>query len=114
MLSLVRSAAARTAAAGYLRAAAPQLRAASGIKMLEEKGRAAEGMYWHQEDERLLKKMIESHPELNPDYQGIANILTDESTLEGRVKMIFMKHGIPPINKALVTDIVALVSDKKA
>merc|ERR1740123_989865 len=112
MLSLVRHTAARRVAAGHVRAAAPQLRAASGIKMLEEKGRAAEGMYWHQEDEKLLKKMIESHPELNPEYQGIANILADDTSMEGKVKMIFMKHGIPPVNKALISDILALLESK--
>eukprot|EP00406_Dinophysis_acuminata_P012830 CAMPEP_0179238568 /NCGR_PEP_ID=MMETSP0797-20121207/15013_1 /TAXON_ID=47934 /ORGANISM="Dinophysis acuminata, Strain DAEP01" /LENGTH=58 /DNA_ID=CAMNT_0020945865 /DNA_START=62 /DNA_END=235 /DNA_ORIENTATION=+ len=30
-----------------------------GIKILEEKGKAQESLYWAQEDERLLKKMIE-------------------------------------------------------
>mmetsp|Transcript_12894 Transcript_12894/g.40517 ORF Transcript_12894/g.40517 Transcript_12894/m.40517 type:complete len:119 (+) Transcript_12894:84-440(+) len=91
---------------------APQVRNATGIKLLEEKGRAAEGLYWHQEDERLLKKLIENHPELDPKYQGISNILSDESTLEGKVKLIFMKHGLPPAAKELVADILALAEQK--
>merc|ERR1740129_2652761 len=100
------------AAAGRGRLLAPQARAASGIRLLEEKGKAAEGMYWHQEDERLLKKMLENHPELDPEYQGIAKIVEGESGMEGRLKMIFMKHGIPPVNKALIADILALADSK--
>ena len=66
-------------------------------------------MYFDVEDEKLLKKMIENNPELNPDFQGIAGIMNDEASIEGRVKLIFMKHGIPLVNKALVADIAALV-----
>ncbi|OLQ14929.1 hypothetical protein AK812_SmicGene921 [Symbiodinium microadriaticum] len=43
-------------------------------------------------------------------YQGIKGILDDSShKVEDKVKMIFMKHGIPPINKALIKDIVDLI-----
>mmetsp|Transcript_28626 Transcript_28626/g.46061 ORF Transcript_28626/g.46061 Transcript_28626/m.46061 type:complete len:116 (+) Transcript_28626:54-401(+) len=91
-------------------AMASQMRCATGIKIMEDKGKALESHYWAQEDERLLKKMIENNPELDPAFQGINNILDSEgSSTADQVKLIFMKHGIPPMNKALVADIVALV-----
>mmetsp|Transcript_14833 Transcript_14833/g.40707 ORF Transcript_14833/g.40707 Transcript_14833/m.40707 type:complete len:121 (-) Transcript_14833:175-537(-) len=84
-----------------------------GIKILEEKGHAAENRYWHQEDEKLLRKMIESHSELDPKFAGVAGILSDSScSTQDKVKLVFMKHGIPPLNKALIADMVELL-DKK-
>merc|ERR1719473_1999559 len=93
---------------------ASQVRNATGIKIMEEKGKAMEKMYWAQEDEKLLKKMLENNPELDPAYQGIAGILSGAegaaNSVEDKVKLVFIKHGIPPTNKALVADIAALVS----
>mmetsp|Transcript_90824 Transcript_90824/g.234534 ORF Transcript_90824/g.234534 Transcript_90824/m.234534 type:complete len:138 (+) Transcript_90824:89-502(+) len=92
----------------------PRARAISGIKILDDKEKAEENLYWAREDERLLRKMIDSHPELNPEYQGISGILTDDAhaSVTDKVKMIFMKHGIPPVNKTLIGDIVQLVESK--
>merc|ERR1711972_67745 len=85
----------------------------SGIKILEEAGHVQEQMYWHQEDEKLLKKMIESNPSLDPAFQGLSGISDDTScSVSDKVKLVFMKHGIPPANKALIADIVALVESK--
>mmetsp|Transcript_32889 Transcript_32889/g.61643 ORF Transcript_32889/g.61643 Transcript_32889/m.61643 type:complete len:110 (-) Transcript_32889:130-459(-) len=87
-----------------------QARFSGGIRILEEAHKAQENLYMHQEDEKLLRKMIADHPELNPEYQGIKNIIADSShKVEDKVKLIFMKHGIPPINKALISDIVQLI-----
>merc|ERR1712061_678028 len=82
-----------------------------GIKILEEKGKAQENMCWAQEDEKLLKQMIANNPELDPAYQGIKGMITNDAAANttDKVKLIFMKHGIPPMNKALIADIVALV-----
>merc|ERR1712060_1020490 len=85
-----------------------QVRNSVGIKILEEKGKAAESLYWAQEEERLLKQMIQNNPELDPAFQGIAGI-DDGSSTADKVKMIFIKHGIPPVNKALISDLVSLV-----
>ncbi|CAK9009417.1 unnamed protein product [Durusdinium trenchii] len=75
-------------------------RFAGGIRILEEAHKAQENLYMHQEDERLLAKMIANHPELSPEYQGIKGIMMDDAhKVEDKVKMIFMKHGIPPVNK---------------
>jgi len=79
-----------------------------------EKGKAREGHYWAQEDEKLLKKMVDNNPELDPHYQGIADLLAGnagEST-EDQVKMVLVKHGIPPMNKELISDLAALVAAK--
>merc|ERR1712194_984835 len=88
--------------------AVAQVRHSSGIKILEDQGRARESHYWAQEDEKLLKKMIENHPELNPDFAGVSGI-EDGTSVADKVKIVFMKHGIPPVNKALINDIVELV-----
>mmetsp|Transcript_563 Transcript_563/g.348 ORF Transcript_563/g.348 Transcript_563/m.348 type:complete len:121 (-) Transcript_563:132-494(-) len=85
-----------------------QMRQVTTIKIMDDAAKAAETLYWAAEDERLLKKMLESHPELDPKYQGIQNIM-EEGDVVSKVKMIFMKHGIPPANKALISDIVSLV-----
>mmetsp|Transcript_40732 Transcript_40732/g.107902 ORF Transcript_40732/g.107902 Transcript_40732/m.107902 type:complete len:115 (-) Transcript_40732:77-421(-) len=87
-----------------------QERNSVGIRILDEKERGREKVYWAQEDERLLKKMLENNPSLDPKYQGIANILGDESSVSDQIKLIFMKHGIPPINKDLISDLTALVA----
>merc|ERR1719387_3224283 len=85
-----------------------QIRNAVGIKILEDKGKAAENFYWAQEEEKLLKKMIENNPELDPAFQGVGGI-DDGSSTADKVKMIFIKHGIPPVNKALIGDLVTLI-----
>lgn len=116
MLGALRIAAQRSALRAPTRAALPQVRSmAMGIKILEDKGKAAEKMYWMEEDAKLIKKMLENHPELDPQYQGIANLLSGDSkdaSLTDKVKSVFAKHGIPPVNKALVSDIVALLEAK--
>merc|ERR1712137_504367 len=111
MLGSMRVAVNRVASASLPRsqAFAPRVRSAVGIRILDEKEQAMEKLYFGQEDEKLLKKMLENHPELNPDFQGIAGIMNDETTVDGRIKHIFVKHGIPPINKALIADLAALV-----
>merc|ERR1719382_1493733 len=99
MFRLARTAARPLAAArplGKLPAMTGSVRNLVGIKIMDEAGKAQENWYWAQEDEKLLKKMIENHPELDPQYQGISGILSDESgSFESKVKMVFMKHGIP-------------------
>eukprot|EP00928_Gymnodinium_smaydae_P023234 TRINITY_DN19253_c0_g2_i1.p1 TRINITY_DN19253_c0_g2~~TRINITY_DN19253_c0_g2_i1.p1 ORF type:complete len:148 (-),score=32.49 TRINITY_DN19253_c0_g2_i1:93-536(-) len=85
------------------------VRRKSGIRILDDAAKAAEDLYWAHEDERLLKKMIQSHPELDPSYIGIEGLDESVNTLSDKVKMIFIKHGIPPVNKALIADITALV-----
>mmetsp|Transcript_20652 Transcript_20652/g.57615 ORF Transcript_20652/g.57615 Transcript_20652/m.57615 type:complete len:160 (+) Transcript_20652:38-517(+) len=82
-------------------------RISTGIRILDDAGKAREDLYWAQEDERLLAKMVANHPELDPKYQGVES--GEESTTEHKVKMIFIRHGIPPVNRALVSDIASLI-----
>eukprot|EP00405_Crypthecodinium_cohnii_P005460 CAMPEP_0194749190 /NCGR_PEP_ID=MMETSP0323_2-20130528/3386_1 /TAXON_ID=2866 ORGANISM="Crypthecodinium cohnii, Strain Seligo" /NCGR_SAMPLE_ID=MMETSP0323_2 /ASSEMBLY_ACC=CAM_ASM_000346 /LENGTH=117 /DNA_ID=CAMNT_0039664097 /DNA_START=67 /DNA_END=420 /DNA_ORIENTATION=+ len=117
MFGLVRTsgaAAIRRAGATHF-VAAPAVRAFStGIKIMDEAGAAKENLYWHNEDEKLIRKMIENNPDLNPDLQGISGILKDDThSVSDKVKLVFMKHGIPPVNKALISDIVDLVEHEK-
>mmetsp|Transcript_45642 Transcript_45642/g.105952 ORF Transcript_45642/g.105952 Transcript_45642/m.105952 type:complete len:122 (+) Transcript_45642:102-467(+) len=84
----------------------------TGIKIVEEAAKAQESLYWAQEDERLLKKMLENNPTLSPEFQGVGDILAEGGSTADKVKLVFMKHGIPPINKDLISDIVAIVESK--
>eukprot|EP00928_Gymnodinium_smaydae_P065716 TRINITY_DN48810_c0_g1_i1.p1 TRINITY_DN48810_c0_g1~~TRINITY_DN48810_c0_g1_i1.p1 ORF type:complete len:108 (-),score=32.32 TRINITY_DN48810_c0_g1_i1:112-435(-) len=84
-------------------------RGVSGIKIVEDHGKAQENLLFAAEDERLLKKMIENSPELNPALQGVASMLDDGTSTADKVKMVFMKHGIPPVNKKLIGDLVELI-----
>eukprot|EP00933_Yihiella_yeosuensis_P066825 TRINITY_DN7129_c0_g2_i1.p1 TRINITY_DN7129_c0_g2~~TRINITY_DN7129_c0_g2_i1.p1 ORF type:complete len:112 (+),score=31.84 TRINITY_DN7129_c0_g2_i1:71-406(+) len=111
MASIIRSAVRPMALAS--RASQTRTFGAGGIKILEDSGKAQENYYWAQEDERLIKQMLANHPELSPEYQGISNILGQDSVnISDKVKLVFIKHGIPPVNKALIADIVALAEAK--
>mmetsp|Transcript_122604 Transcript_122604/g.381672 ORF Transcript_122604/g.381672 Transcript_122604/m.381672 type:complete len:113 (+) Transcript_122604:135-473(+) len=91
-----------------------QARFSSGIKILEDSGKARENLYWAHEDEKLLKKMIENNPDLDPALAGIKSLMADNehASVTDKVKLIFVKHGIPPANKALISDLVDLVEGK--
>eukprot|EP00927_Polykrikos_kofoidii_P080386 TRINITY_DN77254_c0_g1_i1.p1 TRINITY_DN77254_c0_g1~~TRINITY_DN77254_c0_g1_i1.p1 ORF type:complete len:125 (+),score=33.50 TRINITY_DN77254_c0_g1_i1:84-458(+) len=84
----------------------------SGIKIFDEKEMAEENLYMKKEDERLLKKMIENDPNLDPNVKGIDQMIDDGASLTDKVKMIFIKHGIPPVNRELVADLVALIEQQ--
>jgi len=53
---------------------------------------------------------IQQNPGITSVYQ-ISNILSSDtaSSASDKVKLVFMKHGIPPTNKALIADISALI-----
>eukprot|EP00929_Paragymnodinium_shiwhaense_P073782 TRINITY_DN37691_c0_g1_i1.p1 TRINITY_DN37691_c0_g1~~TRINITY_DN37691_c0_g1_i1.p1 ORF type:complete len:124 (-),score=40.71 TRINITY_DN37691_c0_g1_i1:234-605(-) len=111
------SVARRTAAAAFgrvvLPAAAAGSRSVTGIKILNERETAFETDYHNMEEDRLLKKMIENDPALSPELQDISNIIRDGGSTEDKVKMIVIKHGIPPVNKRLISDIVMLAEQSK-
>jgi hypothetical protein len=61
--------------------------------LLKQKGRAQEDIFFAQEDSKLLEKMLENSESMNSDSDldvGIAE------TVEQKIKLVFMKHGIPP------------------
>ncbi|CAE8680150.1 unnamed protein product [Polarella glacialis] len=98
--------------ARFARSRLQPARCTGGIKILEDSKKAGENLYWAHEDAELIKKMIANHPELSPEFQGVSSIISSSAKMEDKVKLVFMKHGIPPINKALIADITALVEEK--
>ncbi len=77
------------------------------IKFLGDVEEAREDLYFSKEDEKLIKKLLEAHPELAyADSQS-----TDSAdSVANQVKYVFMQHGIPPnANDTLIKDIVKLV-----
>ncbi|CAD7938487.1 unnamed protein product [Amoebophrya sp. A25] len=81
----------------------------SGVKLLEERGKAAENIYFSQEDQRLMKKLLEQNPDLDAKYNGAGS---GDST-EEKIKLVFLNHGIPPLNKALIADLVVIADKAK-
>jgi len=77
----------------------------------DEKGKAAEKMYWAVEDEKLPTKMLASNLGPDPAYEGMPKSLKGDasSSAADKVKLVLMQHGIPPTNMALIADIAALV-----
>ena len=59
------------------------------------------------QDEALLKKMLEKNPELA--FEGASA----GGSADEKVKIVFMNHGIPPLNQDLVNDIVKLIEEAK-
>eukprot|EP00929_Paragymnodinium_shiwhaense_P025470 TRINITY_DN1539_c0_g1_i1.p1 TRINITY_DN1539_c0_g1~~TRINITY_DN1539_c0_g1_i1.p1 ORF type:complete len:114 (-),score=38.27 TRINITY_DN1539_c0_g1_i1:179-520(-) len=94
-------------------AMAPLRRNMTGIKIMDDRERASEAFFAHQEDEKLIQKMIENNPDLDPKLQGVAHLIDEGGSTADKLKMIFMKHGIPPVNRNLVADLVALVETGK-
>eukprot|EP00929_Paragymnodinium_shiwhaense_P100814 TRINITY_DN6341_c0_g1_i1.p1 TRINITY_DN6341_c0_g1~~TRINITY_DN6341_c0_g1_i1.p1 ORF type:complete len:140 (-),score=32.52 TRINITY_DN6341_c0_g1_i1:422-841(-) len=80
-----------------------------GIRIIEERERALETLFAHQEDERLIRKMIENNPDLDPNLRGVTGLLDDGSSLADKIRMIFIKHGIPPANQNLINDLVSFI-----
>mmetsp|Transcript_42893 Transcript_42893/g.100662 ORF Transcript_42893/g.100662 Transcript_42893/m.100662 type:complete len:125 (+) Transcript_42893:99-473(+) len=89
----------------------------TGIKIIEDASKVQQEsmrVYWALEDERLLKKMLENNPGLDPEFQGVSAIMNDptHTATADKVKLVFIKHGIPPSNKDLIADLVALADAK--
>ncbi|CAD7927081.1 unnamed protein product [Amoebophrya sp. A120] len=82
---------------------------ASGVKLLDERGKASENIYFSQEDQRLMKKLLEQNPDIESKYgAGGAGESTEE-----KVKLVFLSHGIPPLNKNLINDLVGVLEEKR-
>ena len=78
-------------------------------KFLDKNSKNAEAEYFFsKQDEELLRKMMDTN--LDIAYDGGVN--TMDNTSEGQVKAIFIRHGIPPLNKKLIADLVEII-DKK-
>lgn len=77
-------------------------------EILSVSGRAQENMYFSQEDERLLKKLLENNPDLEAKFASGDAAACGEN-VEEKIKMVFLKHGIPPLNKKLIADLAAVL-----
>ena len=54
-----------------------------------------------------MKKMLEKNPAMA--FEGASA----GGSADEKVKIVFMNHGIPPLNQDLVNDIVKLIEDAK-
>jgi hypothetical protein len=78
----------------------------SKINILDEKERADEKYYFSKQDEALLKKIFDK---LSADVDSSEGIYREASTTEEKVKVVFMKNGIPPSsNPQLIGDLVKI------
>ncbi len=80
----------------------------SSIRIFDEKERADESLYFSKQDEALLKKIFDAS---KATEAGESLEMLGESA-EDKVKMVFMKHGIPAsANPELLRDLVELMKN---
>ena len=80
----------------------------SKINILDEKERADENYFFSKQDEALLKKIFEN-AQLSGELDTSEGIFKEASTTEEKVKVVFMKNGIPPSsNPQLIADLVKI------
>jgi len=101
-----------------------QVRNSSGIKLFGEKEKAAEDYYFSKQDgmvanviflhyslEKLIKHMIQD----SPDEVGLTTgqVAGEPETCSDKIKLIFMKNGIPPnAHPQLLDDLVHLLESE--
>mmetsp|Transcript_10892 Transcript_10892/g.10772 ORF Transcript_10892/g.10772 Transcript_10892/m.10772 type:complete len:128 (-) Transcript_10892:6-389(-) len=86
----------------------------TGIKMMSERERAAENIYFSQQDEALLKKILEDNPEIEVERDLQRSPVHTGSSIQDKVKMLFIQNGIPPTaNPPLLEDLVQLIAEEK-
>ncbi len=90
----------------FLRRGAGRSRCFSTIKILDEKERAAEHLYFSKQDEVLLRRIFAEQKTTEAE-------IAEPTTAEDKVKLVFMKNGIPPsANPKLLKDLVDLLLSK--
>jgi hypothetical protein len=81
----------------------------SGVKIFDEKERADENYYFSKNDEVLLRRIFESSKD--PSAGGLTLPEGQAATAEDKVKLVFMKHGIPAsANPELLKDLANLIN----
>jgi hypothetical protein len=88
----------------------------SSIKIFDE--RADENFFFSKQDEALLKKIFDAEATKSAEAAAFGGAslesLAEGATTEDKVKLVFMKHGIPPsANPALLRDLVDLLNKHK-
>ena len=87
----------------------------SSIKIFDEKERSSEKLFFSKQDEALLKKIFEASPKASEGLEWAA-ALQEGAALsnEDKVKLVFMKNGIPPsANPQLLKELVLLCDKLK-
>ena len=85
----------------------------SRINILDEKEQANENYYFSKQDEALLKKIFEA-AHLSGEVTTADGVFKEATTAEEKVKLVFMKNGIPPSsNPQLVADLVKMFENKE-
>ena len=81
------------------------------INILDQKERADENRFFSKQDDVLLKKILEASREGVTD--GNDGIAYQASSVDEKIKLIFMKNGIPPsANPSLVNDLVEFFNSR--
>ena len=84
-------------------------RSMSKINILDEKERANEKLYFTKQDEALLKKIFEAAQLSSEGDMSSEGIFKEATTTEEKIKMVFMKNGIPPsANPQVIADLVKI------
>ena len=85
----------------------------SRINILDEKEQANEKFYFSKQDEALLKKIFEA-AQLSGEVTTADGVFKEATTAEEKVKLVFMKNGIPPSsNPQLIADLVKMFENKE-
>ena len=84
----------------------------TSIRIFDEKERADESLYFSKQDEALLKRIFEAEAaKSEASLGGEFAALGEDASKEDKVKLVFMKHGIPPsANPQLLKDLVELMN----
>ncbi|KAF4671595.1 hypothetical protein FOL47_001410 [Perkinsus chesapeaki] len=86
----------------------------TGIRIMNERERAAENIYFSQQDEALLKKILEANPEIAVEQDLQRSPINTGTSIHDKVRMLFIQNGIPPTaNPPLLEDLVQLIADEK-
>jgi len=84
----------------------------SKINILDEKELANENYFFSKQDEALLKKIFEA-AQISGEVESAEGVFKEATTAEEKVKLVFMKNGIPPSsNPQLISDLVKMFETK--
>ena len=107
LMSFVRALTNRCSPARGVTLPVPTVRTFSRINILDEKERSDENLFFSKNDEALLKKIFEEQQ--GQGALGEEGLFKESGTVEEKIKIVFMKNGIPPsANPQLVADLVKL------
>ncbi|CDU20499.1 conserved protein, unknown function [Plasmodium yoelii] len=78
----------------------------AGVKFLDANRTADESIYFKKEDETLLRNLLESNPDINPDY-NFSSIESGMNDLSHDLSLVFSKYGIKGLDSGdAIRDII--------